>query len=265
MATKFQFRRGLASAWTTANPTLLEGEWGYETDTGKLKVGDGSTLWNSLGYFTLKTVNAGTTTIPPLVIPAGTNLTTAAAGAVEYDGNNFYFTPDTNQGRNVISSVQQFSLSTAGSALTGAAQNFFGANSAASLAANSTYDIECYCYFLKTTAGTVQWIPTFSTAITVGHCALEYTPVTGFTTTVITGAMVVAEATIQNATTLTTVATASLTTAVYHIHKLKIRVVTNTACNFRLNNTIGTGTITPQAGSFYTVRKVVTNAGNFVA
>ena len=220
---------------------------------------DGTTLTSAL------TPSAGTATVPPIDFTAGTNLTTATAGAVEYDGNNFYLTIDTSQGRNVNLAAQQFRLSAAGSALTGAAQNFFNANSAASLAAASTYDIECYCYFLKTTAGTMQWIPTFSSAITVGHSFLEYTPVTGFTTTVITGAMVLAEATQQTTTVLTHAATASLTTAVYHIAKLRIRVTTNLACNFRLNGTIGTGTITPQAGSYYTVRKVVTSAGNFVA
>ncbi|CAB4121554.1 hypothetical protein UFOVP14_30 [uncultured Caudovirales phage] len=208
---------------------------------------------------------ANSTSLTPIKFQSGVLNTSASAGAMEYDGNNYYLTADASQGRNVNLAAQQWYLSAAGSALTGATQNFFGANSAASLAAASTYDIECFCYFLKTTAGTVQWIPTFSSAITVGHSYLEYTPVTGFTTTVITGAMVVSEATIQTATTLTHSATASLTTAVYHIAKCKIRVLTNLACNFRFNSTISAGTITPQAGSFYTVRKVITSTGNFVA
>jgi hypothetical protein len=208
---------------------------------------------------------AGTASAAPLTLTSGTNLTSAAAGSVEYDGSNFYTTPDTSQGRNVIHAFQQFYLSAAGGALTGATQNYFGSTSAASLAAGSTYDIDCFCYFLKTSSGTVQWIPTFSSAVTVGHSYLEYTPVTGFTTSVITGSMVTSEATQQTTTVLTHSATSSLTTAVYHVHKLRIRVTTNLACNFRLNNTIGTGSITPQAGSFYTVRKVVTSAGNFVA
>ena len=161
--------------------------------------------------------------------------------------------------------VQQWYLSSAGGALTGATQNYFGANSAASLDAASTYDIECYCYFLKTTSGTMQWIPTFSSAITAGHSYLEYTPVTGFTTTVITGAMVVAEATQQTTTVITHTATAALTTAVYHVAKLKIRIITNLASNFRLNGTISAGSITPQAGSWYTARKINSNSGNFVA
>ncbi len=33
------------------NPTLAAGEPGYETDTGKIKFGDGTTAWNSLAYF----------------------------------------------------------------------------------------------------------------------------------------------------------------------------------------------------------------------
>jgi hypothetical protein len=50
MAVIIQFRRGTAAAWTSANPTLAEGEVGYETDTGKHKIGDGSTAWTSLDY-----------------------------------------------------------------------------------------------------------------------------------------------------------------------------------------------------------------------
>lgn len=50
MAHIIQIRRDTAANWTSANPTLAAGEWGYETDTDKLKIGDGSTAWTSLGY-----------------------------------------------------------------------------------------------------------------------------------------------------------------------------------------------------------------------
>jgi hypothetical protein len=50
VVTQIQVRRGTASQWTSANPTLASGEWGFETDTGKVKIGNGSTAWNSLGY-----------------------------------------------------------------------------------------------------------------------------------------------------------------------------------------------------------------------
>lgn len=45
-----QEKRHLAANWTSNNPTLLSAEWGYETDTGKYKIGDGTTAWNDLGY-----------------------------------------------------------------------------------------------------------------------------------------------------------------------------------------------------------------------
>ena len=50
MAQLIQLRRGTAAAWTSADPTLSSGEVGFETDTGKLKFGDGATAWTSLAY-----------------------------------------------------------------------------------------------------------------------------------------------------------------------------------------------------------------------
>jgi hypothetical protein len=50
VVTQIQVRRGTASQWTSTNPTLASGEFGYETDTGKAKIGNGSTAWNSLAY-----------------------------------------------------------------------------------------------------------------------------------------------------------------------------------------------------------------------
>jgi len=45
-----QIRRDTAANWTSANPTLAQGELGIETDTLKVKAGTGSTAWTSLGY-----------------------------------------------------------------------------------------------------------------------------------------------------------------------------------------------------------------------
>ena len=58
MSDRIQLKRDLAINWTSTNPTLYAGEIGYETNTGKLKVGDGSTVWNSLSYY-----SAGSVTI----------------------------------------------------------------------------------------------------------------------------------------------------------------------------------------------------------
>lgn len=45
-----QVRRGLQSEWSGVNPTLLGGEIGYETDTKRGKIGDGSSSYLSLPY-----------------------------------------------------------------------------------------------------------------------------------------------------------------------------------------------------------------------
>jgi hypothetical protein len=50
VVTQVQIRRGTAAQWTSANPTLAAGEQGFETDTLKLKIGNGVTAWNSLAY-----------------------------------------------------------------------------------------------------------------------------------------------------------------------------------------------------------------------
>lgn len=53
MASVIQFRRDTAANWTSANPTLANGEMGIESDTLKYKIGNGSTAWTSLSYASL--------------------------------------------------------------------------------------------------------------------------------------------------------------------------------------------------------------------
>jgi hypothetical protein len=75
-----QIRRDTAANWTSADPTLAQGEMGYETDTGKLKFGDGSTAWSSLSYYyagsaflsdTNPVISAGTLTEDVFTITGG--------------------------------------------------------------------------------------------------------------------------------------------------------------------------------------------------
>ena len=49
-----KLRRDTASRWFKLNPILAEGEPGFETDTGRLKVGDGEQRWRELNYFVPK-------------------------------------------------------------------------------------------------------------------------------------------------------------------------------------------------------------------
>jgi hypothetical protein len=50
MANRIQLRRGGSQEWRNANPTLAQGEVGIDLDSGRIKIGDGSTAWNSLAY-----------------------------------------------------------------------------------------------------------------------------------------------------------------------------------------------------------------------
>lgn len=50
MAVQIQLRNDTASAWSSANPILAQGEIGIENDTKFIKVGDGINNWNDLPY-----------------------------------------------------------------------------------------------------------------------------------------------------------------------------------------------------------------------
>jgi len=77
---KILIRRDTATNWTSANPVLGSGEQGYETDTRKMKIGDGIHSWNSLPYFSSGGVgNTG---------PTGPQGATGPASAYSFDGGN---------------------------------------------------------------------------------------------------------------------------------------------------------------------------------
>lgn len=61
------------------------------TSTGNVTIGGGS---NQIGFGSTLTLRAGTATAgtAPLVFTSGTNLTVAAAGSMEYNGTNLFFT-----------------------------------------------------------------------------------------------------------------------------------------------------------------------------
>jgi len=50
VAVQIQIRRDTADNWTENDPILAQGEFGYEIDTDKIKIGDGVVTWNNLPY-----------------------------------------------------------------------------------------------------------------------------------------------------------------------------------------------------------------------
>ena len=57
--TTFQLRRGSAENWNTQNPILRAGEPGFELDTGKLKIGNGTKPWDELDYINVSGGSGG--------------------------------------------------------------------------------------------------------------------------------------------------------------------------------------------------------------
>jgi hypothetical protein len=122
MATQIQLRRDTAANWTSINPVLLMGELGYETDTNKFKVGDGTTAWSSVRYaividnaaqtLTNKSISGATNTLTNIAnaslsnssisvngqsvslgsnIPVGSWTSTAVSSNITLARNNSYF------------------------------------------------------------------------------------------------------------------------------------------------------------------------------
>lgn len=81
MATQIKLRRDSYQNWYNANPTLALGEPAYDTTNNKLKIGNGTSAWRSLGYLadstatsqlvngdlTVSLNNKGTLTVPHLL------------------------------------------------------------------------------------------------------------------------------------------------------------------------------------------------------
>lgn len=51
MSFTIQLRRDTAANWSSVNPILIEGEFGYEKDTRKAKIGNGTDSYNDLAYW----------------------------------------------------------------------------------------------------------------------------------------------------------------------------------------------------------------------
>lgn len=115
----------------------------------------GSTNWVKSDSPTLAniTLSAGTASLAPAVLTSGTNLTTAAAGSVEYNGKTLMFTPIGTQ-RGIVPGYQFFRLDAALAGANGtSAQSLFGVG--CTLSASTVYGFEIFAAIGKS-AGTTS-------------------------------------------------------------------------------------------------------------
>ena len=83
----FRIRRDTAANWTATNPVLALGEPGLETDTRRVKYGDGVTAWTGLAYSAAGAVAwADITGKPTLGTASGKNVGTSGDTVPVADG-----------------------------------------------------------------------------------------------------------------------------------------------------------------------------------
>ena len=268
MANTIRLRRG-STAPSAAS--FVEGEPAWDSTNSSLYVKNAAGTMVNVGGSALRPA-AGTATVAPLQLTSGTNLTTAAAGAMEYDGAAGYFTPDTTVGRGFIPATQTFRLTSAGSAIGNTITNFFGTTSNIPLTASAFYEIDIYMLALRgSTAGTATITLTNSAAPTRMFVDYEASPLAGApappgSVTALTNLY------FRGTTTTTTAAyaftTGTLAASVNHYFRLKLFLQNGTGTSLKIQMTAGTGnnSMTPQASSTWFCRRLPdTNTGTFAA
>lgn len=128
-------------------------------------------------------IPAGTATVAPVLLTSGTNLTSATAGAVEYDGKVVYATPIGTQ-RGIVPTQQYYRLNAdlVGANATGA-QNIFGVG--CTLSASTVYEFEMEFAMSKSAGTTPNAISLgfggTATTNNIGYSVLEKSNTNSFT------------------------------------------------------------------------------------
>lgn len=202
MAIQIQVRRGAASAWTSANPTLAAGELGFETDTGLLKVGTGSTAWTSLSYVTPSLVaiaNGGTgkTTAPAAMANLmGYTSTATAAGTTTLTNTSSYYQQFTGTTTQTVQLPVTNTLQTGwtfhivNNSTGNVTVNSSGGNSVIVIPAGTTAMVTCIGTSLTTAADWEYGLTDFSTYTGSGAVVMGTAPT--INNTILTGTLTAA-------------------------------------------------------------------------
>ena len=103
MPTQIQLRRDTAADWASNNPTMAAGEFGWESDTNRFKIGTGSAAWNSLEYAdTLKTLGDLGITGSTISAPSNGDLTLTTSGSGKVNISNAYTLPSSDGSANQV-------------------------------------------------------------------------------------------------------------------------------------------------------------------
>ncbi len=206
-------------------------------------------LPDTTGTIITQTLPAGTNTVAPLTYTSGTNLTTAAAGATEFDGVVFYCSPIASA-RGLAPSTM-FSIVPAGDfvlqAAAGVQSAFPTTGDVWTLAASTSYFFEGFYQITKTT-GSITTALAFAAAASLTVTSINYF-VWAFNAAVNTTTATVAMTNVNQIA--STVINAAATTALAIYFKGIIRV------------NVG-GTLTPQINFSNTATVPVMKADSYI-
>lgn len=237
----------LTSAGAGAVPTWTNAGGGSFT---------GGTLTGNL------TLAAGTTSLSPLTFQSGTNLTTATAGAVEYDGKVIYSTPAS---RGVSPSMMFYRVESdlAGANVT-TAQKIFGVG--VTLAASTVYAFETV-FLMKKTTGTTSHDFSLSYGGTATINNIQYQGPKNWTTTSATSSFIATPYTIyaQSAASFSIGTMSTASTYILLQLVLKGTVSINASGTFIPQYTLGTapgGAYSTIAGSYFAIWPIGASGAN---
>lgn len=226
------------------------------------KVGVGGSLPDAGSYLTIE---AGTSSVGSVLFKPGSRLGIPVTGSLEYNGS-LLFTREATTGHGYIPSYQHFRLDTDGAAIGPTIADFFGAGSAVQVLSGVLYELTFYCFFTKTTAGTVTFTLTGTQAPASLNGTLQYGAIAGGTATGAANQISIFKST---SATAAFGATGSLTTGVNHAAIIRYiyegNATPNLTYNIRLRVTSSAGTVTPLQGSYFEVNQLPgSNLGEFV-
>lgn len=178
------------------------------------------------------------------------------------------FTLSPTSGYSQVMTEWTFLRTTNGTAIGPAIADVFTSPSSLVLEPTGVYEITGMIYFTKTGAGSVTWTPTFSAAPIFSEFEYTQSPVTGMTANVgavVTGISGVAYTQGNSVSVAVLPSATTLTASVNHFIRFRHYVRMNLGGNWRIRATSSYGTITPLAGSYYSIRKVAASTGTFAA
>ena len=185
MTTRIKLRRDTAANWLDANPILAAGEPGLETDTGKIKYGDGETAWALLEHAGGDTLNNE----GGVVVTAGStnywmasqrreNNDTVGRGVRHDSQGNVYAVTQTNDGDNDVAVITKYS--TSGSVVWQHTIDKFRPYSLAVDSADCAYiagenkdNNETVEVWKFSTSGAVLWKKNYDGGAWTGECFIE--------------------------------------------------------------------------------------------